>query len=447
MSMEASKIRLIISREFYTRVRKTSFWWMTILGPLLTAALMIFAVWLSMKDQERHKIMVVDDNYPAFDKIQNEKDMHFFYSHVSLTQAQEVFFDSDYTCILYLPKNILSSNMSKLYVKKMPSATAQRRIEKQIEKLIEEQKMLLNNIDPQVYRRINTNFHVSPYKLQEKGGEIAVEMEQAYVGYVFAMFIYIFISIYAVQVMRGVMEEKTNRIVEVIICSVKPFQLMMGKIIGVVLVGLFQLVLWAALTSILFVGLKAALFNNYYDPSVISQVQMTPEVAQNYAQEELAQVNVYDPNHIINRIQFGLILPLFFIYFIGGYLLYASLFAAIGAMVDQETDTQQFILPVTIPLILGIVVSNAIIQNPESTLGVWFSMIPFTSPIVMMVRVAIGVGHGVGLPWWQLIGSLLFLILGFVFTTFIGAKLYRASILMYGKKATYRDIWKWLVNK
>lgn len=445
--MMNAQFLLILQREFYTRVRKRSFLVMTILGPLITASIMILAVWLSLRDDERHKILVVDDNYPAFKNIKDEKDLIYTYANISLVQAQKMFFESDYTGILYLPKNILASNASKLYVKKMPSATAQRRIEKQVEKIIEEQKMMLNNIQPEVYAKINTTFNLTPFQLQEHGGETEINTEQAYVGYVLAMFIYIFIFMYGVQVMRGVIEEKTNRILEVMVCSVRPFQLMMGKILGLALVGLFQLLLWIVMTGILFTVLQMTFFKDYYDPSVIQHVQMTEEVAKAYETEQLTQVNLYDPNNIINRIQFSVIIPLFLIYFIGGYLLYAALFAAIGAMVDNETDTQQFILPVTVPLILAIIVSQGIVRNPEGETAFWFSMIPLTSPIVMMIRIAVGVGSGSGLPIWQVALSVCFLIGGFLLATWVGAKLYRTGILMYGKKPSYKDVWRWFLQK
>ncbi len=418
---------------------------MTILGPVFTALIMILAVYLSMADQQKQKILVADDNYPVFEHLKSEPGLQYQYINISLEEAQKLFFESDFTAILYLPKNIVRSNAAKLYVKKMPGATTQRRIEKAVEKIIEEQKMLLNNIDPSVYAKINTQFNLTPYKLEKSGSEKKVHTDQAYVGFFLGIAIYVFISLYGVQVMRGVMEEKMSRIVEVLICSVKPFQLMMGKIIGIVLLGLFQLSVWITLTSIVFLILKALIFTDFYDPAQIQSLQMTDQIAQEFKQEELQAINLYDPNNIINRIQFHVIIPLFLFYFVGGYLFYAALFSAVGAIVDNESDTQQFVLPITLPLVFAYIISFSILKNPEGSMALWFSIIPFTSPVVMMVRIAIGVGGGEGLPIWELILSMLFLIAGFMVTTWFSAKLYRTGILMYGKKPTYKELWKWLL--
>ncbi len=442
-----NKIWLIIEREFYSRVKKKTFILMTILLPVFTALVMIAAVWFSMTDNQNQKILIVDDNYPVFSDIKSEKGIAYEYLNIPLGKAQMLMLESDYTAVLYLPSNIVQANTAKLYVKKMPGAITQRRIEKQIEKVIEVQKLKLNNIDPNIYSKINTNFNLSPFKLDQQGEEKKVNTDQAYVGLTLGVFIFFFISFYGVQAMRAVMEEKSNRIVEVIICSVRPFQLMMGKVIGIALVAFTQVLIWTALTGIVFAGLKSTFFNDFYDPSVIQNTQMTQDVMDEVKNEEISAINLYDPNNIINRINFPLIIGIFIFYFIGGYLLYASLYAAIGAIVDNETDTQQFMLPVTLPLLLAYIASTGIVNNPEGDAALWLSMIPFTSPIVMMIRISIGVGGGEGLPYWQLFLSMGMLILGFIFTTWISGKLYRTGILMYGKKPTWKELWKWLRYK
>ena len=439
-----NKISLIIQREYLSRVKKKSFILMTVLGPVLIAGLMVAVIWFGLQETEKQTILVVDDNKPVFSQLQNAPDIQFTYSDISLAQAQTLFFESSYTGILYLPENILASNAAKLYCKKQPGAIIQRRIEKQIESIIENHELKLHNIDREVYEKVNTSFNLTPYKLKESGGEEKVEEGIVWVGFIFGILIYIFIFYYGVQVMRGVIEEKTNRIIEVIISSVKPFQLMLGKIVGVALVGLTQFLLWIILTFSIVTIASATLLKDYYDPSEIISQQMTPNVMKDLQTDQgLANINFKDPNNIISRINFPLMLSMFLFYFIGGYLLYSALFAAIGSAVDNETDTQQFMLPVTLPLLLAYSISPILVENPEGPAAFWLSIVPFTSPIVMMVRIAIGVGQG-GVPIWEVGLSMLLIIVGFLFTTWLAAKIYRTGILMYGKKISYKELWKWL---
>ena len=245
--------------------------------------------------------------------------------------------------------------------------------------------------------------------------------------------------------MRGVMEEKTSRIVEVIISSVKPFQLMMGKIIGVALVGLTQIVVWIVLTFTIVMAVQMFIL-----PEILgidtTQIQATEEVLQEMNQGNSAMPQEFDfsdPNSILKRTNWTMMLGLFLFYFLGGYLLYSALFAAVGAAVDNEADSQQFMFPVTAPLILAYVMSTVIIQNPEGPAAFWFSIIPFTSPIVMLVRVAIGVGDG-GIPIWEVALSMSLLVVTFIFVVWLAGRIYRTGILMYGKKISYKELWKWI---
>jgi ABC-2 type transport system permease protein len=264
------------------------------------------------------------------------------------------------------------------------------------------------------------------------------------VGFAGGIAIYMFIFLYGVQVMRGVIEEKTNRIVEVIISSVKPFQLMMGKILGIALVGLTQFLLWIVLTFLISSTITTYIAKEKMDAK---NVAMSLNTQQANGMDKLSDTKEMEKSAMesimsnMDSINFPLVLTCFVIYFLGGYLLYSALFAAIGAAVDNETETQQFMLPVTIPLILSFVVAQSVITNPESQLSFWFSMIPLTSPVVMMVRVAFGV------PAWQLILSISLLILGFVGTTWLAARIYRTGILLYGKKVNYKELSKWLFYK
>jgi len=250
------------------------------------------------------------------------------------------------------------------------------------------------------------------------------------------MIIYMFIFMFGAQVLRGVMEEKTNRIIEVMVSSVKPFQLMMGKIVGIAMVGLTQFLLWIVLTFGLVSVFQLAFADQMPRPEVRMAAGQQAESINAAGNAEIARVF-----EIINSIQYDVILISFLFFFLGGYLLYASLFAAVGSAVDSESDTQQFMMPITIPLILGFIVANMAITDPDGQLALWFSMIPFTSPIVMMARIPFGV------PIEQIWISGALLILGFVFTTWLAARIYRTGILMYGKKVSYRELWKWITYR
>jgi ABC-2 type transport system permease protein len=253
-----------------------------------------------------------------------------------------------------------------------------------------------------------------------------------------------FIVIFGSQVMRGVLEEKTNRIVEVIVSSVKPFQLMTGKIIGVAMVGLTQIFLWVILTFgiyTVFTSLYADTLNlRNQQEMLIKQNTMSGIMDSSQQQAITDQINpqVDKIFSIIESINFGAIIGSFLFFFLGGYLLYSALFAAIGSAVDNETDTHQFMMPITIPLILAIIAAQFVVMNPDSSLLFWLSIIPFTSPVIMMIRIPFGV------PTLDLVLSMIFLVVGFLATTWVAAKIYRTGILMYGKKINYKELWKWI---
>jgi ABC-2 type transport system permease protein len=262
------------------------------------------------------------------------------------------------------------------------------------------------------------------------------------VGYVSALLIYLFIFLYGVQVMRGVIEEKTNRIIEVVISSVKPFELMMGKILGIAFVGLTQFLLWVALSAAVSVAVTNVVLPRLEKPA--TEKQLMEKVDSSSEQAEKIKKDSGKLGKLVNAlstVNTPLILACFLFYFIGGYLLYSSLFAAIGAAVDNETDTQQFMMPVTIPLVMSFVVAQVILAHPESQMALWMSIIPFTSPIIMMVRLPFNP------PAWQIALSMAMLILGFLGTTWLASRIYRVGILMYGKKVTYKELSKWLFYK
>jgi ABC-2 type transport system permease protein len=249
-----------------------------------------------------------------------------------------------------------------------------------------------------------------------------------------------FIFIFGAQVLRGVMEEKTSRIIEVMASSVKPFQLMMGKIFGIAMVGLTQFLLWVILTFTI-VSVFQISFADQMPQQDVRMAITQPGMDMNVASQQMDNAQITKVFEIIESIQYDVILLSFLFYFLGGYLLYAALFAAIGSAVDSESDTQQFMLPVTLPLFLGFIVANIAVYDPDGKIALWFSMIPFTSPVVMMARIPFGV------PIGQIWISAVLLIIGFIFTTWFAARIYRTGILMYGKKVNYRELWKWITYR
>ena len=290
---------------------------------------------------------------------------------------------------------------------------------------------------------VNTNITVVTSTLDENGGEKESSTEVAMIiGYLCGFLIYMFVFMYGSQVMRGVIEEKSNRIVEVIVSSVRPFQLMMGKIIGVAMVGLTQFVLWVVLTIGLVAVAQTVLLKDY-DTAQVNEQSMTmgSQLDDSGNIQDGDSMKFEKMFEAIFAVDYFKIIIFFLFYFIGGYLLYAAMFAAVGSAVDNETDTQQFMMPITIPLMLGIIVMISAINNPSGSLAYWFSIIPFTSPIVMMVRIPFGV------PIIDLVISMSLLVLSFIGMTWFAGKIYRVGILMYGKKVNYKELWKWFRYK
>jgi len=307
-----------------------------------------------------------------------------------------------------------------------------------LNKYTEEQKLADYNIPnlKEMVEKSRTNIDLKTIKWGENGNDKVGSAELALViGMITAFIIYMFIVIYGAQVMTGVVQEKTNRIVEVIISSVKPFELMMGKIIGIAMVGLTQFLMWVILTAVITTVGSAVLGLNMDVNSLqqMQQVGVHPSLQTQAMPSEMQNLFI-----ALNGLNYVQIIGLFIVYFLGGYLLYASLFAAVGSAVDNETDTQQFSLPIMLPIIFAIYAGIFSAQNPDGPLAFWCSMIPFTSPIVMMVRLPFDV------PVWQIVLSISILILSFVGTTWMAAKIYRTGILMYGKKVTWKELWKWL---
>ena len=436
-----NKIGLIIKREYLTRVRKRSFLIMTFLGPILMAAIYIIPIMLALNSSdEKMRVAVVDESHWFQDRF-NDTQKHTFVLMPGqpIDSVKEMVKSGIFDMALYVPPTQLNipSNAIVYSLRQVPMEV-EAYISNVMEKEIEEQKLMANGVDPEIVNAVKTKVNLQIMRMDEKGNEKETFTKvQFTLGIILAMLVYMFIIFFGGQVMQGVAEEKTNRIIEVIISSVKPFQLMMGKVIGVSLVALTQFVLWVLLTGVFYVGFSA--YVGISHPDMLSQgTVMTQEITSN---DIMSNEGVQSILQIAQSIDFGTIITCFLIFFILGYLLYATLYAAIGSLVDNNTDSQQFTLPITVPLIIAIISSFYIINNPDSQLSVWLSMIPFTSPISMMVRIPFGV------PIWQVVVSAAILAGTFVLMTWIAAKIYRTGILMYGKKLSYKEIFKWLKYK
>ena len=436
-----NKIGLIIRREYLTRVRKRSFLIMTFLGPILMAAIYIIPIMLALNSSnENMRIAVVDESHWFENRFQDNKEHTFvILPGQPIDSVKKLVKENIFDMALYVPPTQLNipSNAIVYSIRQVPMEV-ETYISRVMQKEIEDQKLMANGVDPEIVSAVKTDVNLSIMRMDEKGNEKETFTKvQFTLGIALAMLVYMFIIFFGGQVMQGVAEEKTNRIIEVIVSSVKPFQLMMGKIIGVSLVALTQFVLWIVLTGALYLGFSA--FMGLSNPEMLSSGTV---MAQQISNENVVNnESVQSILQIVHSIDFGTIIATFLIFFILGYLLYATLYAAIGSLVDNNTDAQQFTLPVTVPLIVAIISSFYIVNNPDSSLSVWLSMIPFTSPISMMVRIPFGV------PIWQIVLSIVLLAGTFVLMTWIAAKIYRTGILMYGKKLSYKEIFKWLKYK
>lgn len=447
-----NKVSVIIKREYLTRVRKKSFIIMTILAPVLMAGLIIVPTLLMVNQEEDYKkIAVIEDNSDLFRGVlKNTKTVEFHYLEgMKVEMLKTTFEEAGYYGILYISPEVISvPNAIQLISLKQPPIGLLEYIKNSIEKEIERQKLMTYNIEnlDDIMKNVETKVSIQTIRIDDSGNvketSTGIAMALAYLG---GFLMYMLVFMFGSQVMRGVIEEKTSRVVEVIVSSVKPVQLMMGKIIGIALVGLTQFLIWIFLTIAVAGVLKTTLLKKT-DLTEMSQNAAKSILEQGEQAEAAQQASEMTPqltefskifNSAINQ-PWGLIIFSFVFYFITGYLLYASIFAAIGSAVDNETETQQFMLPVTIPIILALMVAMGTMQNPESSLSFWFSLIPFTSPVVMIARIPFGV------PAWQLAVSMFLMVVTFLLFVWMAAKVYRTGILMYGKKTSWKEMWKWL---
>jgi ABC-2 type transport system permease protein len=443
-----SKIGLIIGREYTTRVKKKSFIVMSIIGPLLFAAMFVLPAWLSSLDSTSEKhIAIIDHTQKYKGAISDTEFMKFIW----LKRADENTLKTKYKNMGYDAYVIISDDLLedpdavKIYSETPVTIDMKLHVKNDLEKFLEKEKLESFNIDglDTIIKNINnTKVHISTIQLGKEGSEKESSTELTMIAaIVFAMLIYFFVLMYGTQVMRGVVEEKTNRIIEVIISSVKPFQLMMGKIIGIAMVALTQFMLWVIFTIIIIAGIKFALFPDGEMPTRMDKQMEMVQAQQGQNIDQTANSDFAEEFGKLMEKAKALDLAgslfAFFFFFIGGYLLYAGLYAAVGAVIDNETDSQQFVMPIIMPLILSIYIAMAAFRDPSSDIAFWFSMIPFTSPIVMMARIPFQI------PLWEVILSMTILTVSFIFTTWFAGRIYRTGILMYGKKITYKEIWKW----
>jgi len=432
-----NKILLIIEREYLSRVKKKSFIVMTFLVPLLFIGMYaVIGYMMYNKDElsDKQTVMVVDETKEYVDNLKNTAIIKFVKSRLSFDLARHEFEESGVNYLLRISKN---AQGMQLLSQKKPGIGIISEIESQINNISRTKQLLQAGIDTAVLNAQQTHIKLSTKEITEEGEKDASSWLAYGVGFVSAFLIYMSLFIYGVQVMRGVIEEKTNRIIEVIISSVKPFQLMLGKIIGVGLVGLTQFVLWIIL-CLTIAGAAGAYFAKdlHLDNQNKEQVIAKGITNDSPVNEGAAIITA------LNSIPVTYTLSTFLFYFLFGFLLYSSIFAAVGSAVDSETETQQFMLPITMPLIFTFIISiNFVINNPDSSLSFWLSVIPFTSPIAMMIRIPFGV------PGWQLALSMFSLVGGFLLITMVAARIYRVGVLMYGKKATYKELLKWFMYK
>ncbi len=443
-----NKSFLILKREYLTRVTKKSFLVTTLLVPIFMGAIMIVPAWLATRDDKQERTIAVYDESSLFlDQLNQEgyTKYHFVEREKYLT-LKENLAGSEYYALLYIPENIYTTSSAQLTSPKQIPFELTEQIERKLSQVIEtdkRQKVISESGVPDLEAKLaatRTRVSVNTLKVTETGEEKKSSSMVAFgASYIMGFLIYFFVFMYGAMVMRSVMEEKKSRIVEVIISSVKPFQLMFGKIVGTALVGLTQVAIWIVLGGAIIGVLQGFMTPEATQEMGQNLMQSQPGIAQQTANVETNQIA--EVLEMIGNLNLPLILFSFVFYFLGGYLLYSSLMGAVGAAVDNEEDTQQLVFPVTFPLILSIILLFPIAKNPEGSIAFWASVIPFTSPVCMLARIPYGI------PAWELLLSMFLLTLTTIGAIWVAARIYRTGILMYGKKVTLKELFKWLTYK
>jgi len=431
-----NKIFIIIKREYLTRVKRRTFIISTFLFPIIMILFIVASIYLAAKPGEAIKIAVPNDSFLK-SSLKTDSSVSIVYDP---TVDQKNFDDKGYTAFLRpnpdssFRKNYTIITRKQIGLESMGDIT--NRLNKAYENKLLEQRGINRTIIDSVSVVSNNAIHLNNMVVDKEGKEKEANAGLAYgIGFGSGLLIYITMFIFGAMVMRGVMEEKMNRIAEVIVSSVKPFQLMMGKIIGIAAVGLTQFLMWIILIFILISALPLFLPGDTIHH--VQNLQSNPAMGQN------ATMATSIVSKIAGSANWLLIISCFLFYFLGGYLFYAALFAAVGSVVNEDPqEAQSLMLPITMPIILSFIVLSSTMNHPNSSTAFWGSMIPFSSPIVMMGRIANGVPEVV--PWWQLFLSMAILIAGFILTTWFAGKIYRTGILLYGKRVTWKEMIKWL---
>jgi ABC-2 type transport system permease protein len=429
------KIWLVIQREYLARVKKKSFLLVTLLTPLIFPAIMGVFVWIAVEEKDNQSlriIEVIDDNDLFF--LESSEQYAFSFSNLQEEEAKELVQNGERFGFLHIPNfDLKEPSGITYYGEENPSMNLISYLENNLKKKIEEQRLFESGIDPKIINEVRTKISIKSITLDDQGTETVSDATVNYaIGFLAGILIYMFIFIYGNQIMQGVIEEKSSRIVEILVSSLKPFQLMMGKILGIAAVGLTQLVIWIVL-----IGTLTTVVTGFLGMQMPQQQAM--EMANADLGQSMPNSDIGEILQVLSGINVTEIVLCFVFYFLGGYLLYGALFAGIGSAVDAPSDAQQFMLPVTIPLIvayMGLFVF--VLNDPNSTTSFWLSIVPLTSPIAMMGRVSYGV------PGLELALSMGLLILGFLGTTWLAGKIYRIGILMHGTKPTYKTLWKWI---
>jgi ABC-2 type transport system permease protein len=447
-----NKAILVLKREYLTRVKKKSFILTTLLMPVFMAAIFAIPFYLGMnEDKQERTVAVYDESSMFLDQLKgNQHTRLIFIPENEYQQIKKKLTETNYYAVLYIPENILTSNRAQLFSEKQVPFDISNMLENRLERIIERDKrnkVIEETGVPDLEKKLaatNTNIKLSTLKIQEEGK--AKESSSILVGgmgYIMGFMIYMFMFMYGMMVMRGVMEEKSSRVVEVIISSVKPVQLMFGKIIGIALVGLTQIAIWILFGFLILTGMSLFLGGGGVEQIQQAQNLMSPEVAGSVTQVagNTSAGKYQEMMEMAGNLPIATILFSFVFYFIGGYMLYSSLLAAVGSAVDNDEDSQQLVFPIILPLILSIMLLFPIAKNPEGPLAFWTSMIPFTSPIIMLARIPYGIA------WWELLLSMFILIITIAGAIWMAAKIYRTGILMYGKKVTIKEIVKWIRYK
>lgn len=440
-----NKVWLIIQREFLNRVQKKSFLLTTILVPLIIPAIMAGLVYLAIKQYESAKadvVQVVDESGKF--NFENSKRFTFVPLATTIDKAKEAYKTSnDFALLHIVPFEVQKPDGFTIYTKENPSIEKIGELEGMMAERIRNLKLEQYNIDKETLKNLKTNVNLRQINISDSGEEKASSARILYgLGFALGILIYIFVLVYGIQIMQGVIDEKTSKIVEVIVSSVKPFQLMLGKILGIAAVGVMQFGIWILLVTFLSSGVLAYFGLKMPQKQMMEQVQKQVAAGNPEVKEEMEQQNnkVTEFLSNISDVPFTKIALVFLFYFLGGYLMYGALFAAVGASVDSMQESQQFQFPITLPLLIGYFgLFMFVLRDPQGTISFWLSIIPFTSPVAMIGRI------GFGVPWWELALSMALLVGGFLLTTWVAGRIYRVGILMTGAKINWKVMVKYFM--